>query len=122
MMGDEDDLWTEGDSLNDPPTLAETLIGAPRPAKDYILCPLAWLRHVLPLVRTTTQLAVLMVIYRRCLMSRSRTVALPNGELAALGISRYAKYRALAWLQDAGALTIEASNGRSTQVTLHWFP
>jgi hypothetical protein len=55
-------------------------------------------------------------------MSQSRTVTLPNGELAALGISRQTKYRLLAWLQSEGAATIEAPNGKAVRVTLRWFP
>ena len=40
-----------------------------------------------------------------------------------LGISRYAKYRALAWLRGAGIITIKETNTRgSVQVTLLWFP
>ena len=42
-----------------------------------------------------------------CLLPRSKTVALSNGELRKLGISRYAKYRALAWLREAGVIAIE---------------
>jgi hypothetical protein len=64
-----------------------------------------------------------MLIYRECLRRRSNTVALSNGELRKLGISRYAKYRALAWLREAGVIAIEAaSTRRSVRVTLLWFP
>jgi hypothetical protein len=78
--------------------------------------------RVRPLVRSVDQLLVLLLLYRRRLISRSRTVTLPNGELAALGISRQTKYRLLAWLQGEGAATIEARNGRAVRVTLQWFP
>ena len=47
-------------------------------------------------------LVVALLIYRECLLRRSNTVALSNGELGELGISRYAKYRALACLREAG--------------------
>ena len=56
-------------------------------------------------------------------MRRSNTVPLSNGELGELGISRYAKYRALAWLREAGVIAIEEANTRrSVRVTLLWFP
>ena len=56
-------------------------------------------------------------------MRRSNTVALTNGELLKLGISRYAKYRALARLHRAGLIAIEKANTRrSMRVTLLWFP
>ena len=64
-----------------------------------------------------------MLIYRECLMRRSNSVALSNGELRKLGISRYAKYRALAWLRETGGIAIEKANARrSVRVTLLWFP
>jgi hypothetical protein len=93
------------------------------PTKSYVAVPLAWLGRVLPVARSADQLAVLMMLYRRCLRARSRTVALPNGELAALGIRRQTKYRLLARLQDIGAVAIETTTtGRAGRVTLIWFP
>ena len=62
------------------------------------------------------------MLYRRCLILRCRTVTLPNGELDKLGVGRNTKYRALATLKEAGAITIEAENGRAVRVTVHWFP
>jgi hypothetical protein len=94
----------------------------PRPAKGYVTYSLTWLARVLPIVRTPEQLAIAQLLYRQCLVQRSRTVALSNHELRKLGISRYAKYRALGLLQEVGAVTIEPRHGRSIQVTLHWFP
>ena len=94
----------------------------PRPAKGYVTVPLAWLARVRPAVRSIGQLLVAMVLYRQCLTARSRTVALPNGELTKLGISRQTKYRALDELREAGVITIGNRNGRSVGVTLLWFP
>ena len=69
------------------------------------------------------QLVVALLLYRECLLRRSNTVALSNGELRKLGISRYTKYRALAWLREAGVIAIEeADTRRSVRVTLLWFP
>jgi len=117
-------LFEEGDPFDDPRWREAELVAhaPPPPAKGYITCPLVWLARVRPLVRSADQLLVLQLIYRRCLMSRSRTVTLPNGELAALGISRYTKYRLLAWLQSAGAATVAVAKGKPMIVTLHWFP
>ena len=95
----------------------------PQPAKGYVTVPLAWLERVLPVALTTTHLVVAMLLYSKCLRQRNQTVTLSNGELERLGISRYAKYRALAWLRGAGVIAIEeARNGRSVRVTLLWFP
>ena len=116
-----DDLWLDGDLFEDGPTLPELLIGEPRPAKDYVLCPLGWLARVRPLLCSTDQLLVVQVLYSRCLQQRSRTVDLPNGELAELGIGRMTKHRTLLLLEEAGVITIERQNGRSPRVTLHRF-
>jgi hypothetical protein len=125
-MGDDDlsDVFDDGDPFDDPLwKQAELMAEAPpRPAEGYVTCPLAWLARVLPILRTSDRFAVALLLYRRCLMRRSRTVDLPNGGLAKLGIGRMTKYRALLLLQEAGAVTIEARNGRSVRVTLHWFP
>ena len=91
---ENDPLWQMAGLLANAP---------PQPAKGYVTVPLAWLERVLPVVLTTTHLVVAMLIYRECLRRRSNTVALSNGELRKLGISRYAKYRALTRLREASA-------------------
>jgi hypothetical protein len=92
------------------------------PTKGYVAVPLAWLARVQPFARSGERLLVLQLLYRRCLMKRSRTVTLPNSELATFGISRRTKYRLLAELEETGAAVVEPGNGRSTVVTLNWFP
>lgn len=121
---DDDDIFGEADDMTGPLWRAVELMAEapPPPAKGYVTAPLAWLRRVRLAVRSVDQFIVLLLLYRRCLMRRSRTVTLPNGELAALGISRQTKYRLLGWLQSEGVATVEAGNGRATRVTLHWFP
>ena len=112
---DGDPLWQAAGLLADAP---------PRPiSKGHGVYSLTWLARVLPVVRTPAHLVVALLIYRECLLRRSNTVPLSNGELGELGISRYAKYRALAWLREAGVIAIEeAKTGRSVRVTLLWFP
>jgi hypothetical protein len=123
MMGDDvDGLFAdlEGDPFWEQ---AELMANAPpRPAKGYVVYSLAWLARVLPLVRSADQLAVAQLLYQHCLIRRSKTVGLPNGELRQLGVSRYTKYRALSVLEKAGVVPIETKNGQPTRVTLHWFP
>jgi hypothetical protein len=123
-MGADLDLFDDGDPFDDPVwQRAAAMAGAlPRPGKEYVAFPLAWLARVLPVLRSSDRLAVAMLLYRRCLVQRSKTVGLPNGELAKLGIGRMTKYRVLLLLEEAGAITIETRNGRSLRVTLHWFP
>ena len=120
MMGGLAGLFLDGD---DGLMLGAEMDGAPpRPAKGYLTCPLAWLARVWPLLRSAEQVLVLQLIYRRCLLARSRTVALPNGELAAFGVSRYGKYRALTALGEAGLVSVRRRNGRAVRVTLYDFP
>lgn len=66
----------DSDPFDDPAwQQAELMVNAPpRPAKGYVTCPLAWLARVWPQVRSGKQLAVLLLIYRRCLWAGSRTV------------------------------------------------
>jgi hypothetical protein len=113
-----------GDAEDDPRwQWTELTAGAPPvPVKGYAVCSLTWLERVIPIVHTSTHLAVAVVLYSKCLRRRSQTITLTNQELKRLGISRYAKYRALSRLQEVGMLTIETRNGRSVKVTLHWFP
>ena len=122
MGTDWKNLFEDGDPFDDPCWREAGLVANTRPTEGYVAVPLSWLVRVRPLVRSADQFLVLLLLYRRCLMSRSRTATLPNGELAAFGISRQTKYRLLAWLQSEGAATVEARNGRAVQVTLHWFP
>src|SRR6266487_4759429 len=103
-MREDDDFLGEPDDMTGPEWQRTELMAEapPRPIKGYVTAPLAWLRKVLPVVRSADQLVVLLLLYRRCLMRRSRTVTLPNGDLAALGISRQTKYRLFGRLQGEG--------------------
>jgi hypothetical protein len=114
-----------GDPFDDPHwQQAELMVGATlQTARGYVTCPLTWLERVRSIIRSPDQLIVLLLLYSQCLIERSQTVRLGNSELAGLGIGRYTKYRALKYMQDAGAITFaEVENGRSVEVTLHWFP
>ena len=120
----DDELFDSGNPFDDPLwQQAELMSGAPpQPAKDYFICSTAYLARVLPVLLCSSRLAVAMVIYRQCLIRRTKVIDLSNAMLAELGVSRWTKYRALTQLREAGAITIEAENGHSTRVTLHWFP
>ena len=119
------DLWLDGDPFDDPAWQQAALMAdaPPKPvAKNHGVYSLAYLARAAQVARTPSQLVVALLLYRKALMLGCPTVALSNCELREFGVSRYAKYRALAFLQGAGALTIEAYNGRAIRVTLHWFP
>ena len=117
-------LWLDGDPFDDPAWQRVLMMeGAPpRPAKNYYTLSAAYLLRVLPVLRVSDRLMVAIMLYRKCLVQRSKTVDLSNDELSDFGIRRQTKYRALAQLQEAGAITTETTNGHSIRVTLHWFP
>ena len=108
-----DALWKQVEQMTDAP---------PRPAKDYVVVSLAWLMRVVHVVHTPQQVVVAGVLYRQCLVKRSRTVAVPTGLLQDLGIDRNIIRRTLANLKQAGTIAIEFRMGHPTQVTLLWFP
>ena len=108
----EDPLWKEAEK-------AARATPRRRRSKTFIGCPLWWLRWVLPLTRSEGQLAAALWVYRLRVVQRSKTVSISNQSLEeALGISRFAKYRVLAKLEDAGVLTVERRDGRAIKVTL----
>jgi hypothetical protein len=85
--------------------------------------PWAYLVDVCRRTEGRTALIVAMYIYRRTYVCRSRTVTLPAGELAELGINRRNKNKALAMLEAAGLIRIKkAAPGCSVKVTLTWKP
>ena len=51
-------------------------------------------------------------------IKKSRTVLLSNKTLKELGVSRYAKKRALTALEDAGLITVKNQKGRAPVVTI----
>jgi DNA-binding MarR family transcriptional regulator len=51
-------------------------------------------------------------------ITRVRTVALPGASLRLLGVSRYAAYRALTALEQAGLVAVARHPGRKPMVTI----
>jgi len=75
---------------------------------------------VLRLTEGRTALVVAMCIYRRTKVCNSRTVTLPNSQLAELGINHRRKNEALTKLKAAGLIRLEKDTGLSTKITLTW--
>jgi hypothetical protein len=114
----KDNLWADNQSDD----LEATTTHHPRPpstnARRHIGCPLSWFKLVFPIVRGKNELAVALHIYRLRMVRRSRTVTISNGGLLAeLGIDRFAKYRALRRLADAGVIKVKRHNRRAIEVT-----
>lgn len=87
----------------------------------YIGCPVAWLKRVLPLVKSKEQLAIAIYLHRRHAVCGSKVFTVPNRELyEELGLSRFAKYRTLRYLERVGVIAI-FEHGRTTmRVSLLW--
>jgi len=119
-----EDILPKDDPFDDPLWKAadRTARALPRPGKNYITCPSVWLARVRPIAHSADQLIVMMLLYQQCLRQRTNKVPLSNIEVGRLGISRYAKYRALASLRKAEAVVVEGKSGRAIEVTLLWFP
>ena len=93
--------------------------GRPR-AKRLIGAPLEFVAQVCRLTEGRAALVVALYIYRRVQICDDRTVTLPSGELAELGIVRQNKQRALIKLQRARLIRVENESGRTARVTLIW--
>jgi hypothetical protein len=115
-------MTDKGDPLDDPAGKAtERVKGTKHQASNFIGCPMAWLKQVLPHVRGEHQVVVALLIYRRwVLCGRRRTFDLPNGDLRKLNINRHAKSRALARLERAGLVAVTHLPGCAARVTRRW--
>src|SRR6516164_8117812 len=100
---DVDDIWMEDHPHDDPlwQRAGEMVGAAPPPSRNYGVYSLAFLARVLPVLRASERLAVALLLYRQCLLQRSRIVDLSNGMLIKLGIGRMTKYRTLHLLEEA---------------------
>jgi hypothetical protein len=54
-----------------------------------------------------------------CFQARGKPVTVPNGWLKELGVSRFAKYRALVLLERLGMITVEKRPRKSPIVTVN---
>jgi hypothetical protein len=122
------DLWIEGpDDIANAPTLKcrkrQQDGRAGSSAARHIGCPLGWFTWVYPVVRSKGELAVALYLYRLRAIQHSRTVKVSNVLLLAeLDIDRYAKYRALKRLADAGVITVRRKPHRSLEIVFHHRP
>lgn len=78
--------------------------------------PLEWLCTAARLPGRALHVGVL--VWFRAGLTRSDTVHLPSALLAACGIDRDAKARALRALERAGLVTVRRSHGRAPDITL----
>jgi hypothetical protein len=100
-------------------TLPSPMAPKRRRADQYIGCPVEWLKRVLPAVKSKEQLAVAIWLHRRRAICRDEVFTVPNQDLQMeLGLDRYVKYRALKWLEKAGAIALVRDNKRALRVRI----
>ena len=109
---------TSDDPFDDPRwQRAETMATArSKPNQRFIGCPLWWFKRVLPITRGKNDLAIALAVYRLRIVQHSRVVTVSNAYLAGLGINRYAKYRGLRRLANAGLFVIRRHNKRALEI------
>jgi hypothetical protein len=105
-----------------PPHIANTKQQNPgrRRAKRLLGAPFEFVADVCRLTKGRATLVVALSVYRRVQVCNNRTVTLPSGELAELGIVRQNKQRALIKLQRARLIKVENESGQTARVTLIW--
>jgi hypothetical protein len=116
----------EASELSIDPDLIDEIVGKkgrPRKAaKDpshFIGCPVWWLRHVLPVVRSKYQLAVALYLWRRRIVcGNHKTFDVPNNELKSWGVSRKVKYQTLDRLAVAGVIKVSRKGRGAPTVTI----
>lgn len=99
-------------------------IAPPRPQNGEAFLkgpiPLAWLERAARLPGKSLQAAV--ALWYAAGLLRSARIPLSNVSGHRFGLDRNAKYRALAWLERAGLVTVERTLGRSPVVTIQHTP
>ena len=78
--------------------------------------PLDWIARAAALSGKSLHLGI--TLWYRAGLLGSMTVPLTNGDLAALGVARDAKYEGLERLRDAGLISVKQHRGRAPTVTI----
>jgi hypothetical protein len=85
--------------------------------EPFVKVPLWWIAQATKATNTGKALVCIELLYAAWKAKRL-TFPLPNGRLAKLGVSRYAKQRALGDLERAGLITVERPSRKTPTVTL----
>jgi hypothetical protein len=114
-------VMREGKRIEVVPLTPPTSKQPKRKHDRHIGCPTAWLRRVLPVARSGEQLALALWLYRRHKVSGSPVFKAPNAELYDdLGLTRFAKYRALRRFEKVGMVRRLKTGPKDTSIELIW--
>jgi hypothetical protein len=101
--------------------LAELEAAAPKKRKKkvepFVNVPLWWAEAAAKATKTPKAMVWIQLLHAAWKAKRS-TFPLPNGRLRKVGATRFAKYRALRELEEAGLIMVERRNGKTTIVTI----
>jgi hypothetical protein len=92
-------------------------VGRKKKAEPFVKVPLWWIAQATKATNTGKALVCVELLYAAWKAERP-TFPLPNGRLTKLGVSRYAKRRALTDLERAGLITVERPQRKTPIVTL----
>jgi len=89
-----------------------------KPGEKFLKGPVPWDWIARAAQQPGKALHVAIALWFMAGIKRARTVALPGLALRVLGVSRYAGYRALAALDEAGLVAVARHPGRNPVVTI----
>ena len=101
--------------------MAELEAAAPAKRKNkkdaFVKVPLWWIEQVTRATKSPQVFAAIWLLHLSW-QAKSTTFTLPNARLAAQGVDRQAKRRALATLEKAGLITVERRGRKPPRITL----
>lgn len=109
-----------------PPEMAAELAKAklkhkgkqPKRTEPFVQVPCRVIAKAVETLSTAQDLAILLHILHRAWAEKSNRVKLTSAALGALGITRWAKHRALRRLEEAGFVSVERRQRQNPIVTL----
>lgn len=89
-----------------------------RQTEPFVQVPMVLVAKAVDSLSSLQEFAVLLHILHICWLEKSRRVRITSFTLAALGVDRSAKRRALHKLEQAGFVSVERQSGKNPWVTL----
>ena len=119
---DDLDAWDAEIEADFQRAVAKTKANGKHKRKPRLIgAPIGFLSDVCRSTEGRAPLVVALLIYRRTIVTKDRTVTLPAAELAEFSMERRVKNKALAQLATAGLIRKKAPGpGRAGRITLLW--
>lgn len=118
----DDDPYAELKKHRLTPEMLTQLAVVPRKIQkrreQFVMVPWSWIERLVKTSSANTYRVALHLLYEHW-KRRRQPFCLPNGMLAMEGVSRFAKWRALAELEQLGLISVERRPHRSPKITVH---